>query len=247
MSENASVLPIFVYKSTDSTNMRAKEAAGSEEFSRAVFVAERQTRGRGRLGRSFSSKRGKGLYLSLLTEGGIPAERGIDITTYMAVTARDVLAELTGLDVKIKWVNDLYVNGKKVGGILTEGETDADGMLKYAICGIGINLKKQKFDAELQSIATTVEDECGASPDINTLLGKLISRFYEELETAGTRELADRYRAHSTVIGRSVTVIKKSEQYPATVTGINDRCMLELLLPDGSRELLSTGEVSLRL
>ncbi len=236
-------LPIFIYKSTDSTNQRAKDMAKESGLRRAVFLADGQSAGRGRMGRSFSSIGGKGLYLSILTEGGMPAERAIDITTYMATVASDVIEELSGADVKIKWVNDLYINGKKAGGILTEGETAEDGTLAYSVCGIGINLRKQRFPDGLEAIATTVEDETGRCLDVNAAAGMIISRFLENLHTAGTAEAAASYRNRSFLIGSTVRVVRLGEEYDALVTGITDRCMLELRLGDGSTEILSTGEV----
>ncbi len=239
-------LPMFIYKITDSTNLRAKEYAKEGNRKLAVFIADEQSSGRGRLGRSFSSQSGAGLYLSILTEGGMPAECGIDITTYMAVIASEAISELTGIDVKIKWVNDLYAGGKKLSGILTEGQTDENGNLSYSVCGIGVNILKREFPEEIRDIATAVEDECGSPCDVNELAANIIKSFLDNIHLIGSKKIARKYKKRSFLMGKSIKVIKKSEEYPATVTDITDRCMLKLRLQDGSEEILSTGEVSVR-
>lgn len=239
-------LPIIVYKTIDSTNTQAKLAAESGKYTRAVFLAVKQTAGRGRLGRSFVSDGGKGLYMSILTTGGNITD-GIGVTVYMAVIAARVIKRLTGLVVGIKWVNDLYAGGKKLAGILTEGRVNQGGVLDYSVCGIGINLLSHSFPEQIRDIATSVEDECGAKIDVNDVAGELISEFFANTSMIGTKEIADEYRSLSLVTGKRVTVIKADSTYTATVTDITDRCELDLLLDDGSREILSTGEVSVRL
>ncbi len=246
LGEKYSKLPIFIYNSIGSTNQEAKIIGKQGDISRAVFIAECQTAGRGRLGRSFASDEGKGLYLSLLTEGGLDAEEAIGITTYMAVTASDVIEELTGIDIKIKWVNDLYAGEKKLGGILTEGEIAPNGRMLYSVVGIGVNILKREFSEELKNIATTVEDEAGKAADVNVLAGRLIKSFFDNIQKLGSHEIAEKYKARSFLIGKRVNVIKKTHTYPATVLDITDKCMLRLLTDSGCEELLSTGEVSIR-
>ncbi len=240
-------LQVLVYKTIDSTNTEAKKLGDNHTYKRAVIIAEEQTAGRGRLGRSFTSKGGKGLYLSILLGEEVPADFATSLTTYMAVIAARVIDSLTGLKTEIKWVNDLYVGGKKLAGILTEGKA-SDGVqtLSYAVVGIGINLFKQKFPNEIKSIATTVEDECGKKIDINQLAATISKAFFENIRLVGTAELADEYRSRSFLIGESVSVIKPTVTYTATVTAITDKCELVLTLDDGTAEILSTGEVSVR-
>ncbi len=239
-------LPIFIYKTIGSTNTEAKKFAKLENINRAVFIADEQTCGRGRLGRSFSSESGKGLYLSILTEGGTAAEHAVSITTYMAVTAAEVIEELCGINVQIKWVNDLFANGKKLGGILTEGEIGEDGVLKYSVCGIGINILNGSFPDDVVGIATTIEEACGKQIDVNLLAAELIERFLDNLGESRTLKISDMYKSRSFIIGKKIRVIKKNSEYNAYVEDITDKCMLKLRLDDGSVEILSTGEVSIR-
>ena len=243
-------LPIIVYKTIDSTNTRAKNSAESGEYKDAVFVASEQTAGRGRLGRSFISEGGKGLYLSILLGGPLPSDFALSLTTFMSVIASRAIEKLTATEPKIKWVNDIYLGGKKLAGILTEGRASNDGLsLEYAVVGIGINLLKQEFDPEVKCIATTLEDECGKKVDVNTLAAMIVNDFFENLPLllADSREIASEYKSRSFLIGERVTVIKPTESYNATVTDITDKCELVLALDNGKGEILSTGEVSVRM
>ena len=239
-------LSITVYKKTDSTNTQAKLAAESDISGDAIFIAAEQTQGRGRMGRSFSSSKGKGLYLSILLAKDLPSDFATSLTTYMAVVASRAIDSLTGLTTSIKWVNDIYAGGKKLAGILTEGKGKCDGILSYAVVGIGVNLLKQNFPDDVKNIATTVEDECGRIIDVNELAALIVKEFFANLYLVGTKELADEYRSRSFLIGARVTVIKPITTYEATVNGITDKCELILTLANGDEEILSTGEVSVR-
>ena len=240
-------IPIIVYKTTDSINTQAKLAAESGKYESAVFIAGEQTAGRGRLGRNFISESGKGLYFSILISGSFAPDFAVSLTTYMAVVASRAIEKLTDTEPKIKWVNDIYLGGKKAAGILTEGKASDDGSsLSYAVIGIGINLLKQDFTDEVKKIATTLEDECEKKVDINDLGAVIVKEFFDRLDLAGTKEIADEYKSRSFLIGEEVTVIKPSGSYDALVKDITDKCELLLALNDGSIETLSTGEVSVR-
>ena len=246
VGELSKELSITVYKKIDSTNTQAKLAAEAGCTEKAIFIASEQTAGRGRLGRSFSSGKDKGLYLSILIGKELPADFGTALTTYMAVIATRAIARLTSIDPKIKWVNDVYAGGKKLAGILTEGKAKSEGTLAYAVVGIGINLLRQDFPDDVKAIATTVEDECGAVVDVNELTALIVKEFFGNLHLVGTPELAEEYRSRSFLIGERVNVIKPTTTYEATVKNITDKCELLLELADGTEEVLCTGEVSVR-
>ena len=233
---------IVFYDTTDSTNTRAKEyAKQSTERENLIFVANHQTNGRGRLGRSFVSNEGAGIYLSILT---YPDESGADAT---AVTARAAVAlaraidSLAGTKTQIKWVNDIVLGGKKLAGILTESEMLENGKIGYLVVGMGINVYKNAISEEISDIATSIESEVGSAPDRSRLVAKIISEFFRE-----SNDYLDEYRARSLVIGKKVTVIKPTEQYEATVVGINDDFSLQIQR-DGKEERLFTGEISIRI
>lgn len=240
-------LSIKVYKKIDSTNTRAKIFAENKIGTNAVFIANEQTAGRGRLGRTFVSSKGKGLYLSILLNKKMPPDFATALTTYMAVIASRAIKTVTGVQPQIKWVNDLYLGGKKCAGILTEGKAGESGdNLDYAVVGIGINLLRQDFPDDVKSIATTLEDECKKRIGSIDIASHIISGFFENLSLVGSSKLAEEYRRHSFLIGERVNVIKPTSTYTASVKGITDRCELILTLDDGKEEILSTGEVSVR-
>ena len=240
-------LSINIYKTTDSTNTQAKLFAEAEESGNAIFIASEQTAGRGRLGRSFVSNKNKGLYLSILLNDKLPPEFATALTTYMAVIASRAICKISGTQPKIKWVNDLYLGGKKCAGILTEGKASEDGnTLDYAVVGIGINICRQDFPEDVKTIATTLEDECGKKINSINLAALIVKDFFENLHLVGTPELTEEYISQSFLIGKKVTVIKPTSEYEATVKNITDKCELTLTLEDGTEEILSTGEVSVR-
>ena len=240
-------LSINIYKTIDSTNTQAKMYAEYGRCKNSVFIANEQTAGRGRLGKSFVSAKNKGLYLSILLNENLPPEFATSLTTYMAVIATGAIDSLTGLKTEVKWVNDIYVRGKKLAGILTEGKAADNGQsLSYAVVGIGINLLSQDFPEDIKNIATSIENECGKRINRYDLAALIIKEFFDKLHLVGSEKICAEYKSRSFLIGEQVNVIKPLATYEATVIDITDKCELELLLPDGKKEILSTGEVSVR-
>ena len=164
---------------------------------------------------------------------------------YTAVAVSRAIEAVTPLKPKIKWVNDVYVGERKLAGILVEGNVSPDGMLKYAIIGIGINTHANEREG-LDRIATDIESECGVRACRATLAARVAGEILSGIDGMLDVSISDEYRERSMLIGRSVRVIKQAEEYEATVTGITDSCELQIVR-DGKQELLSTGEVSLRL
>ena len=233
---------IIFYDSTDSTNLRAKEyARQTDKKETVIFVANHQSAGRGRLGRSFVSNKDAGIYLSILT---YPDEKGVDAT---AITARTAVAlsraidRLCGTDTKIKWVNDIFLRGKKLAGILAEAEMLEDGKIGYLVVGMGINVYKNAISDEISEIATSLESEIGKAPDRSLLVAEIVKEYF-----SGTEDHLGVYREKSLVIGKKVKVIKPTESYDATVIGINDDFSLQIER-DGIPERLFTGEISIRI
>lgn len=250
MIENANKdlqnIKIIRYTVTDSTNTRAREYAEEHSVDApVVFIADGQTNGRGRRGRSFDSQTDAGLYISFLYK---PKTQSLDvskITAYAAVKVCRVLSRCAGVEVGIKWVNDVYHNGKKLCGILTEGEFSLNGKgFDYVICGIGINIRKRKFPKELSEIATTLEDITGESVDKELLASELIAEFFSSSDTS---ELIREYKARSVLIGNEVEVHALSgEVYSARVVDINDDAELLVQTKDGEVKKLISAEVSVR-
>ena len=239
-------MKIFRYEMTDSTNTRAREYAKSENPTfPAVFIADGQTNGRGRRGRSFNSERGSGLYVSFLFKPHGAASDAVRITLRAAVALCRALSSVCGLEAEIKWVNDSLVGGRKLAGILTEGEINSNGNFEYAVCGIGVNLNSRLFPPELSEIATTVEDNTGKKPNREALAEELISEFFRDADDS---EIMEEYRRRSAVIGKRVEVHKLTgERFSARALEITDGG--ELIVEDerGYRESLVSAEVSLKL
>ena len=243
---NLGVVPpkIVFYELTDSTNTRAKEYARekySAEKSPVVFIANEQSVGRGRRGRSFVSEKGAGIYLSILT---YPDEKGADATAATAraaVSLARAVESVCDCDIKIKWVNDLYLGGKKLAGILTEGEMGEDGKIAYQVVGMGINVYKNAISDEISNIATSIEDEIKYTPDRSVLAAKIIAEFL-----VGSEDYYAEYKARSFIIGKEVTVVKLTESYEATVIDINPDYSLTVER-NGKQERLFTGEISLKI
>ena len=231
------------YGETDSTNTRAKEYAKShpENNEPILFVADSQTAGRGRMGRSFVSNEGAGIYMSLLL---YPDEHGFDATratAKAAVALSRAVDSLAKVKSEIKWVNDVYLGNKKLAGILCEGEVLQNGKIGYLIIGMGINVYKNALSDEISAIATSLEHESDIIPSRSELTARIA---YEMLNFHG--EFFEEYKTRSMLIGRKVRVIKATEEYDAMVIGLNDDFSLQLER-DGNPERLFTGEVSIKI
>ncbi|MBQ9084221.1 MAG: biotin--[Clostridia bacterium] len=242
-------LPITLLPLADSTNtLAAGYAAENTDAALALFIADSQSCGRGRLGRSFLSRKGVGLYLSLLVRRRVEARDALGLTTLAAVAVCEALERLTPLKPKIKWVNDIYVNDRKLAGILTEGRLSSDGSsnMEYAIVGIGINVKRQDM-ASLDQPATDIESECGLAVERDRLAGEICRIFLSRLGDIGEKYIFEQYTSRSCLDGRRVMVIKPSLEREATVIGIREDFSLHIRYDDGSEEFLNTGEVSTKI
>lgn len=234
---------ILVFGSTGSTNTVAKELAG--EGIPALVVANGQTGGRGRLGRSFSCPDGAGVYMSLLFYPKIKASEASRLTCLAAVAAARAVERLSGVCPFIKWVNDLYVGDKKVCGILTEGSADQSGSLRYAVIGIGINVHPANL-GELSAIATSIEAEGGCPTKRSELIAHILSELLPMLTAEDATPYFDEYALRARpLVGKRVTVRRGEDSYLATVLGIEGDGSLLIRREGGEISRLASGEVSL--
>lgn len=239
---------LVVLSETDSTNNYAKELASDGATHGTAVIADSQTAGKGRLGRSFFSPPGTGLYLSVIIRPDISLETAQLITSCAAVAAAEAVEELCGRDVSVKWVNDLYMNGRKICGILTEASLSLETKsLDYAVIGIGINVLSVKniFGQELNDTAASVEDETGVKINRNTLCSVLLNRLDERLADIENRSFLENYRRREILTGNVITANAGGEKVTGTAIGIDDNASLIIQLPDGSVRALSSGEASL--
>ncbi len=241
-------LIIKIENKVDSTNKVVKELGRQGEKEGFLLISEGQTEGRGRLGRSFFSPEGTGVYMSLLLRPKISPENATLITTAAAVSVCVALERLGAEKPEIKWVNDIFVNGKKVCGILTEGSIDGDGNLCFAVLGVGINMYSPEngFPAELQGIAGGVFAE--RKDDLrNKFIAMFLDSFFGFYENLLNKSYISEYENRCFVIGKNVTFIRNGEKFNARSVGIDENCGLRMIFEDGHEEVLSTGEVSVRV
>ncbi len=234
---------ILFYDCTDSTNTRAKEYAKEHpnDKSTVIFIANEQTAGRGRRGRSFVSQKNAGIYLTILS---YPHKEGFDataITAKAAVCISRAIESVCDCKIGIKWVNDLYLGGKKLAGILTECEMTNDGKIAYQVVGMGINVYKNAISNEISDIATSLDDECNCAPDRSTLAARIIKEFL-----CNNNDFYTEYKNRSFIIGKNVTVMKLTESYEAKIFDINPDFSLQIE-HNGIQERLFTGEISLKI
>ena len=231
---------------TGSTNTDLKTLAAAGEATGTLCVAEKQTGGRGRRGRSFSSPAG-GVYFSLLLRPTLPLSEISSLTGAVAVAVARALETETGLPVGIKWVNDLYLHGKKAVGILCEAVADLEsGTPEYVVVGVGIDLCGQ-LPPELDGIATTVEREGGRVPDRAALIARAVREIERVAAAPLSKDVLTESRRRSVLLGREVTVTWGDDTFRARAVDLNDRGELVVALEDGRTLALSSGEVSVRL
>lgn len=226
-----------------STNLTARELAQAGAPEGTVVVAAAQTAGRGTRSRSFFSPQG-GVYMSIVLR---PREAdGCLITSCAAVAVARAIERLCPLTARIKWVNDLYVDGRKLCGILTEAGFAPDNTLDYVVLGIGVNVAAVTFPPEIADIATSLGNE-GIAVDRNALIAAILEEWETAYATIGNGAFLAESRARSCVLGRRVTVTRGNEQFEATATDINDRGHLLVRKDDGDTITLLSGEVSIQI
>ena len=234
-------LPIYIYDTVDSTNNQAKRLLANGTSEPFMVVAETQTKGRGRHGRTFYSPSGVGLYMTVAISPGQAVTDALGITAYAAVSVVQSIYAQTGLSARIKWVNDLYLNGQKICGILTEAVTDFEsGTVESLLVGIGINLRKSIVPTELQGIIGALDVH---TPIKNQLAAAITDRLLGYLP-GDTTHLA-LYRAYSMTLNRAVQCTQGNESFIGTAVAINEDGALVVQNADGSLRTLRSGEARL--
>ncbi len=241
---------LVVLEQVDSTNRYGMEDASLPHGT--VVVAGRQSAGRGRLGRSWETPPGT-VPFSVVLSPQSPPERLQLITLATAVGMADGIFEATGIDVEIKWPNDLLVGGKKIAGILTEARTDPDRVVR-AVVGVGLNIatRKKDFPADVRAHATSLAVASGDSTPLLSVLGQVLGhleRVYDEVLTGGADEISAmlaRYRDRCTTIGLAVTVTDRDGQpHTGTAVGVDDNGALLVEGPNGVTTPFYSGDVTL--
>jgi BirA family biotin operon repressor/biotin-[acetyl-CoA-carboxylase] ligase len=237
---------IIHYFRTDSTNAVALKLAAEGAEHGTVVVAEEQTAGRGRLGRSWYSEKSTGIYTSIILRPPLSPAAAPVLTLMAGLAAQKAVISVTGLGADIRWPNDLLVNGKKVCGILTEMSAELD-RLHAVVLGIGINVNHSLMPAELENIATSLRREAhrGVSRvQVLVALLRELDRHYQLLLKNGNKAITERWEAASTFAhGKRVRVASAIGEAQATTTGVDPSGALKIQYDDGRQDSLMAGEV----
>jgi BirA family biotin operon repressor/biotin-[acetyl-CoA-carboxylase] ligase len=241
--------PVIYYASTDSTNLQAKLAAENGAGEGTLLVADMQTSGRGRRGRTWISPPGTNVYYTLLLKPEYPADRASAVTLVMALAAAEGIRRTCGLEAGIKWPNDIVVGGKKVCGILTEMSVEQD-YIHYVVIGVGINVGQQEFAPEVAQTAGFLQQENGQRISRAELVANIMQAFEKDYEifvqTLDMSGLMDAYNALSVNRGREVRVLDPKGEFSGISAGINESGELLVERGDGTVAKVYAGEVSVR-
>jgi len=237
---------LILLEETGSTNDVAKAMARAGAAHGTAVLAERQSAGRGRIGRSFLSPEG-GLYLSVILRPDAGPEDLMPLTVLLAAAALDPV-EQAGVRAMVKWTNDLVVRGRKLAGILTEPAFTPEGRVDYVVCGIGVNCcaGAESFTPEIRQMATSFLEETGKEPDRSALAGGLIRSFAEACLPDRRKELLQSYRKACVTLGSTVRVVRGGESFLARAEAVDDDGALWALDETGTRQKIISGEVPVR-
>jgi len=243
---------IYTYKVLESTNKTAKQKAFEGAPNGAIILAEEQTQGKGRLGRSFFSPAQKGLYMSFIIKPEFDTSKSLLITAAASVAVCRAIKKVCGVETQVKWVNDIFFEGKKICGILTEAMSNFEsGQIDAIIIGIGVNC-----DIKNEDMPEAIRDTAGSlsgvvsrnrlAAEITNELMTILDNFYDEPYP----EYMDEYRRRSMVLRKNIKVYKNitaDEFLNATAVDISNEGGLIVIYDDGRKDTLMTGEISIRL
>lgn len=241
-------LIIQVENKVTSTNTLVKEAGLAGKPEGFVLIANEQTKGRGRYGRSFYSPQSTGIYFSILLRPKMGVDDASTITTIAAVSVAEAIEKVTGKNIQIKWVNDLFFKESKVCGILTEGALNMESKgMDYVVVGIGLNVKlpKKGFPKELENIATSLQTQ-GQEETRNRLVAECLNFFFRYYQQLPKKNYVENYRKRSFILGKEIIVMSTVEGIPAKAIDIDENCHLLVEYKNKEREWLSSGEVSIK-
>lgn len=246
--EDMDRIAIDVRGTVTSTNTVLKELAEQGGREGMVVIAEQQMQGKGRLGRSFHSPKGTGLYMSILLRPSFSAEESLAITTAAAVAVAEAVSRVSGRQAQIKWVNDVYLNGKKICGILTEASLDFEnGCLNYAVLGIGVNIVPPPggFPKAIENVAGAVFDQEPPPGARVNLAAEILNRFFRYYRALPGHGYMEEYKKRSLLTGLKITFQQGNQIWEGTVLGVDNDARLLVRLPDGQEKAFSTGEVTI--
>lgn len=240
--------PVVYYPETDSTNIRIRHLGDEGAPHGTLAVADRQTAGRGRRGRTWESPGGSCIYMSILLRPDLAPEKAPMLTLVMACGVAEGIMDCADVKVQIKWPNDIIVSGKKLAGILTEMSTQVD-YIDHVTVGVGINVNVQNFPEEIQT-ATSLLSETGTQTKRAPVIAAVMKHFEENykifMQTEDMSGLMEKYSSLLVNQGREVLILEKDAEYKAYAEGINQKGELVVRREDGTVENICAGEVSVR-
>ena len=243
---------IQVFDCVDSTNTVAKRLAAQGAPAGTTIVADHQTGGRGRLGRSFQSPAGLGTYLSIILRPNAKPEQLMTLTAMIAEAVCEAVEQACQLRPQIKWANDLLFQKRKICGILTELSVEAEsGLVQYAVVGIGMNCNQrpEDFPPELQKTAISLSMALGHTVNRNLVAAAQIAslcNLAQHLPDDGQWPWLEQYTHDCITIGKDVRIIQGAQARVGHAVGLNEQAALLVAYPDGTEEAVSCGEVSVR-
>ncbi|MGL5175952.1 MAG: biotin--[acetyl-CoA-carboxylase] ligase [Cetobacterium sp.] len=239
---------IIIKNSIDSTNTDGKRFLIENPTHGTTIIANEQTNGRGRKGRYFFSPKDTGIYMSILLKPELLAlENPLKITIATAVAITKSIDELCQKNTLIKWVNDIYIEDKKIAGILTEATTDFEsGSIENIIIGIGINFNTTTFPEELSTIAGSIFSEEEYFVNRNELIAQILNEIMDITNDLNNENIIKKYREKSFLIGRDIVFFEKEIENSGKVIDIDDNGYLIVDTISGSKKTLYAGEVSIK-
>ncbi|MEE0932369.1 MULTISPECIES: biotin--[acetyl-CoA-carboxylase] ligase [unclassified Clostridium] len=249
LNKDFSNVDIYIYKTTSSTNEVAKKLALSGAKHGTVVISEEQTQGKGRMGRSFYSPANTGIYMSIILRPTLTAMDSVLITTSSSVAICDAIHKVTGIECQIKWINDIYINNKKIGGILTEASTNFEsGTIDYLILGIGINFNnpKDNFPDDLKEIADSLYNGNSNGINRNILCAEILNNILSIIPKIKDYNFISEYKKRSIILNQEIMYTSGGIYSKGRAIDINNDGSLVIKHDDGSIKILNSGEISIR-
>ena len=252
LSKKLNNLEILTFDSVTSTNDVAKEYAKNNPAKEVIIISSNQTSGRGTKGRTFFSPDGTGIYMSAILRPAIDISKASLITPYAALCVANAIKDVSDRTVQIKWVNDVYIDGKKTAGILCESSLSVESStIDYIIVGIGINVFEPEcgFPIELKDIATSIfkSSTCDSKIKvIEDLCVSIINQLYEYTTNIDDKFFISEYKKMLCMINKDITVFTPQSSYIAQAIDIDENARLIVKTPEGETKILDSGEISIR-
>lgn len=237
---------IYTFETIDSTNNCSKVLASVGATEGVVVIAEEQTAGKGRLGRTWQANAGENLTFSLLLRPRVSPEALNLLPLYVAVAAAEAIERTSSLKVDCKWPNDLLVNNKKIGGILIEGSVK-ESIVEHVVIGLGINVNQTQFSGDFKTTATSLRLESRQQIDRTKLFKEIISLLeigYKEYAKTAFRSIIPLWEKRSTMVNKSILVSQSGNVFSGTVRGLSPEGGL-IIDTNGDTRILFAGDVTI--